>query len=94
MSDPNSTSSDILSDGPVKDILRHGFIYCLGKYSLLFILANHTAYWKIIFLCFVHRRRKIDKLGGGGGGHIHMFVFTDLKNNRFQNKLIMQNTNI
>ena len=32
MSDPNSTSSDILSDGPVKDILRpesvmndHGF---------------------------------------------------------------------
>jgi hypothetical protein len=36
--------------------------------------------------------------GGGGGGrtgdHIHIFVFTDLKNNRFQNKLIMQNTNI
>jgi hypothetical protein len=24
MSDPNSTSSDILSDGPVKDILRPG----------------------------------------------------------------------
>jgi hypothetical protein len=26
MSDPNSTSSDILSDGPVKDILRP--VYC------------------------------------------------------------------
>jgi hypothetical protein len=29
-----------------------------------------------------------------GGDHIHIFVFTDLKNNRFQKKLIMQNTNI
>jgi hypothetical protein len=28
------------------------------------------------------------------GDHIHIFVFTDLKNNRFQKKLIMQNTNI
>ena len=37
-----------------------------------------------------HRRRKIDKWGD----HIHIFVFTDLKNNRFQKKLIMQNTNI
>jgi hypothetical protein len=30
----------------------------------------------------------------GGGGNIHIFVFTDLKNNSFQNKLIRQNTNI
>jgi hypothetical protein len=29
---------------------------------------------------------------GGGAGNIHIFVFTDLNNNRFQNKLIMQNT--
>ena len=28
MSDPNSTSSDILSDGPVKDILRPGYFKC------------------------------------------------------------------
>ena len=30
----------------------------------------------------------------GGGANIHIFVFTDLKNNRFQKKLIMPNTNI
>ena len=30
----------------------------------------------------------------GGGAHIHIFVFTDHKNNRFQKKLITQNTNI
>jgi hypothetical protein len=29
-----------------------------------------------------------------GGADIHIFVFTDCKNNRFQNKLIGQNTNI
>ena len=31
---------------------------------------------------------------GGGGADIHIFVFTDHKNNRFQKKLITQNTNI
>ena len=30
----------------------------------------------------------------GGGVNIHIFVFTDHKNNRFQKKLIMQNTKI
>jgi hypothetical protein len=30
----------------------------------------------------------------GEGAHIHIFVFTDHKNNGFQNKLITQNTNI
>ena len=37
-------------------------------------------------------RSKFDNLGGGA--HIHIFVFTDHKNNRFQKKLITQNTNI
>ena len=36
--------------------------------------------------------------GGGrsliGVAHIHIFVFTDCKNNRFQKKLMTQNTNI
>ena len=36
-------------------------------------------------------RSQLDKWGGG---HIHIFVFTDRKNNQFQKKLIMQNTNI
>ena len=31
---------------------------------------------------------------GGGGAHIHIFEFTDHKNNRFQTKLIAQNMNI
>ena len=29
-----------------------------------------------------------------GGAHIHIFVFTDCKHNRFQKKLMMHNTNI
>ena len=40
-------------------------------------------------------------LTGGGGeidnwgeAHIHIFVFTDCKNNRFQNKSMMHHTNI
>ena len=37
-------------------------------------------------------RSKFDNWGGGA--HIHIFVFTDHKNNRFQKKLITQNTNI
>ncbi len=32
-------------------------------------------------------------IGVGRRTNIHIFVFTDLKNNRFQQKLIMQNTN-
>ena len=38
-----------------------------------------TAEWKHAFI---------------GGGDIHIFVFTDLKNSQFQKKLIMKNTNI
>ena len=38
-------------------------------------------------------RSKFDNWGGGGA-HSHIFVFTDHKNNRFQKKLITQNTNI
>ena len=30
----------------------------------------------------------------GGGADIHIYVFTHHKNNRFQKKLIVQNTNI
>ena len=37
-------------------------------------------------------RSKIDNWEGAG--HIHIFVFTDLQNNRLQKTLIMQNTNI
>ena len=42
-------------------------------------------------------RSKFDNWGGGGGGLIFIYPyshFTDHKNNRFQNKLITQNTNI
>jgi hypothetical protein len=31
---------------------------------------------------------------GGGGGHIYILVFTDLKNNQFQKKFMTQHTNI
>ena len=39
-------------------------------------------------------RRKLDNWGGGGGADIHIYVFTHHKNNRFEKKLIVQNTNI
>jgi hypothetical protein len=42
----------------------------------------------------MQRRRNIDNWGRGGGADIHIFVCTDCKNNRFQKKLIGQNTNI
>jgi hypothetical protein len=35
-----------------------------------------------------------DNCGGGGGGYIHIFMFTYRKNNRFQKKSVGQNTNI
>ena len=38
-------------------------------------------------------RSKLDNWGGGGAD-IHMYVFTHHKNNRFQKKLIVQNTNM
>jgi hypothetical protein len=40
MSDPNSTSSDILSDGPVKDILRPAtMVYIRVKLTVTFELV-------------------------------------------------------
>ena len=44
------------------------------------------------FTCIIRKyqgQRKIDNWGAGGG---HIFVFTECKNNRFQKKLIVQNT--
>ena len=41
MSDPNSTSPDILSDGPVKDILRPGYeVFLTEKGGHLKILVQ------------------------------------------------------
>ena len=64
----------------------------LEKSGLKVFKGDKTSCWKT----FPNSqwRKKIDNWGGGGGGNIHIFVFTDLKNNRFQKKLIMQNTNI
>jgi hypothetical protein len=50
------------------------------------VIVDECITWKD----HIHRHRKIDKWGD----HIHIFVFTDLKNNRFQKKVTMQNTNI
>ena len=52
---------------------------------LLIIKINSMKPWQSL----AQWRRKIDNWGGA---NIHIFVFTDLKNNRFQKKLIMQNT--
>ena len=42
----------------------------------------------------IMRNRPVASSIIGGGAHIHIFVFADHKNNRFQKKLIVQNTNI
>ena len=48
----------------------------------------------------VELKKNVDVFSGvansviGGGAYIHIFMFTDHKNNRFQKKLVMQNTNI
>ena len=50
-----------------------------------------------IRLCELHaspQKNAEDRCNWGGGVHIHIFVLTDRKNNRFQKKLMMQNTNI
>jgi hypothetical protein len=72
---------------------------------MIYLIAKFR-FWKLFIKCF-HITRcstpvlKITQPGGSvassdnwGMGHIHIFVFTDLKNNRFQKKLIMQNKNI
>jgi hypothetical protein len=46
---------------------------------------------KRLLNCFVARGAGISIIAGAD---IHIFVFTDCKNNRFQKKLIGQNTNI
>ena len=52
--------------------------------------STHFAGNASIFLVSASGVVKLDNWGG----HIHIFVFTDHKNNRFQKKLIVQNTNI
>ena len=60
MSDPNSTSSDILSDGPVKDILRPvkarlisvGLVgYLHGTPPLLYTAANVDCFPTLFLNC-------------------------------------------
>ena len=43
---------------------------------------------------YFHCRDVASSIIGRGGADIHIFVFTHHKNNRFQKKLIVQNTNI
>ena len=61
--------------------------------------SDSSSFFQQIISCSYFERCGTDSgvgrsIIGGGGGNIHIFVFTDLKNNRFQKKLIMQNTNI
>jgi hypothetical protein len=59
------------------------------------------AFWRLFFEPHALKiSQKVDQLRGagisiiGGGADIHIFVCTDCENNRFQKKLIGQNTNI
>ena len=42
----------------------------------------------------MYTRAVVSSIIGGGGVNIHIYMFTHHKNNRFQKKLIVQNTNI
>jgi hypothetical protein len=59
----------------------------------IFATSGNTEKQQCFGLGFSHPAR-----GAGisiiAGADIHIFVFTDCKNNRFQKKLIGQNTNI
>ena len=66
MSDPNSTSLDILLDGPVKDILRPGYKNVFSKtlYCLILIICCLSVYWLINYLTFFLAKRKLfDMIG-------------------------------
>ena len=59
-------------------------VWCTLVIALLMIVYTYALYIKL------KGRRKVDNWVG----HIHIFVCTDCKNNRFQKKLIVQNTSI
>ena len=89
---PQSTQS--CRDGGQPAVIRGLIIYV----AVLYLMANKlneqakfASKFSYIFIAVVQWRSQLDKWGGGGGT---IFVFTDLKNNQFQKKLIMQNTNI
>ena len=61
------------------------------KHQNLLILRHEVSRDHPASSCLSQGRRKIDNWGGVD---IHVLVFTGCKNNRFQKKLMMQNTNI
>ena len=83
---PQSTQS--CRDGGQPAVIRGVIIYV----AVLYLMANKlneqakfASKFSYIFIAAVLWRSQLDKWGGGGG-HIHIFVFTDLKNNQFQKK--------
>jgi hypothetical protein len=74
--------------------LENRVAHCLQLYiKSEFTCLKRRRKWPILYNFHYGTRR-----GAGisiiGGADIHIFVFTDCKNNRFQKKLIGQNTNI
>jgi hypothetical protein len=71
-----------------------GRIMCRWKMSSVAVSPSLQSWVELVARLSasgIQRRRNIDNWGGAD---IHIFVFTDCKNNRFQKKLIGQNTNI
>ena len=60
--------------------------------KLIYMVINTKWLGKAVFKIYVFPRGRGRSIIGGA--HIHIFVFTDCKNNRFQKKLMMHNTNI
>ena len=71
-------------------ILNYLSIFMFNNFSTLSRLCTHD------YLDFGHIYDSSRGRGRSiiGGAHIHIFVFTDHKNNRFQKALMMHNTNI
>ena len=82
-----SQSTQSCRDGGQPAVIKGLIIYV----AVLYLMANKlneqakfASKFSYIFIAVVKQwRSQLDKCWGGGG-HIHIFVFTDLKYNQFQ----------
>ena len=74
----------------MRDVSNGGWVGLQKNVHMTFFRGQNQ--YVTLPLPIVQGRSKLDNWGGGT--HIHIYVFTHHKNNRFQKKLIVQNTNI
>ena len=81
-----SQSTQSCRDGGQPAVIRGLIIYVAVLYLMASKLneqAKFASKFSYIFIAVVQWRSQLDKWGGGGD-HIHIFVFTDLKTINFK----------